>query len=95
MRAKEIALAFSRYRAMAADFAVNDLLDLKNSNWLGDGETEVTAEQFNSKMKLTSITVDPDRAVTFWHSDGDLFFGHSIQVCIDSKNRCTSTDIPG
>ena len=94
-RAKEIALALPRYRTLAADFAVNGLLDLKNSNWLDDGEAAVTAEQFKSKMQLTSITVYPDGAVAFWHNDGGLFFGHSIQVCIDSRNKCTSTDIPG
>ena len=95
VRAKDIALALPRYRALAADFAVKDLLDLKNSNWLDDGEVLVTPDQFKSKMKLTSITVNSDGAVTFWHNDGDLFFGHSIQVCIDSNNKCTSTDIPG
>lgn len=94
-RAKEIALALPRYRTLAANFAVNDLLDLKNSNWLEDGEAAVTTEQFKSRMELASITVHPDGAITFWHNDGGLFFGHSIQVCIDSKNQCTSTNIPG
>ena len=31
-------------------------------------------------MTLDAITVYPDGAFDFWHHDGDMFWGHSIQV---------------
>lgn len=54
----------------------------------------MAAEQINSKMKLTSITVEPVGTVTFWHNDGVLFFGHSILVFIDSKNTVPAPTWP-
>ena len=94
-RAKQIVKEYERYRTMAADYAVDGLLGLKNDTWLEDGEKELSADEFKAKMVLEAITVEADGDVTFWHHDGDLFWGHSIQVCIDAMDKCTSTDIPG
>ncbi len=49
------------------------LLELKNGTWLGDDESEFTAEQFIATMTLTSISVDSDGEFEFWYDDGDLF----------------------
>lgn len=94
-RAKQIIGDFERYRQVVTDYAVEGLLDLKNEVWLHEDEDEVSADEFKSKMTLEAITVESDGGVTFWHRDGDLFWGHSIQVCIDSNDKCSSTDIPG
>jgi uncharacterized protein (TIGR03067 family) len=94
-RAKQIVEDFERYRRMTADYAVDGLLELKNNTWLEEGEEALSANEFRARMKLEAITVEADGAVTFWHHDGDLFWGHSIQVCIDGNDECTSTDIPG
>lgn len=94
-RAKQIVKDFDRYRKLAADYAVDGLLELKNDNWLKDGEREVTAEEFKAKIVLTAITVEADGDATFWYRDGGLFWGHSIEVRIDADDKCTSTDIPG
>jgi hypothetical protein len=71
------------------------LLNLKNDNWLDDGEDEVTAEQFIEAMRLESIAVYPDGSFVFWHQDGDLFWGHSIQICGSLSEGLTDADIPG
>jgi len=62
------------------DCAARILLPLKNESWLGEHETEVTADQFKQRMKMESITVHPDGSLNFSHTDGDLFWGHWIQV---------------
>lgn len=95
LRAKQVVGDFARYRAMAAEYAVSELLDLKNSTWLDDDERPITAEEFKARMRLESITVESDSSTTFWHDDGDLFYGHSIQVSIDADDHCTGVDIPG
>ena len=77
------------------EFAVQELLPLKNENWLGENEKELTRKQFLAKMKLNSITVNEDGEFEFWHDDGNLFLGHSIQITGDLENGPTDADIPG
>jgi hypothetical protein len=62
------------------DYATRQLLPLKNGNWLDENEKPLTAKQFQTRMKLESITVSPDGSFDFWHDDGDLFWGHSIEI---------------
>jgi hypothetical protein len=76
-------------------FAVDRLLELKNESWLDEGEAEVTAEEFRRRMRLELIVVWPDGRFTFWHQDGDLFWGHSIQVVGTLAGGPTAADIPG
>ena len=68
------------WRAKVMAYAVKQLLPLKNDTWLGDDEQPLSAKQFQARMKLDSITVSPDGSFDFWHDDGDLFWGHSIQI---------------
>ncbi len=76
-------------------YAVEALLPLKNDTWLDDGEDEVTPTQFRGRMRLESIAVEADGSFTFWHNDGDLFWGHSIQVVGNLRDGPTDADIPG
>ena len=81
-----IRVAQQLFRAQAdwdrriADRALETLLPLKNEVWLGEGERELTATEFTARMTLQSIHVDESGDLTFWYDDGDLFWGHSIQV---------------
>jgi hypothetical protein len=77
------------------DFAVQELLELKNDTWLGEGETPFARERFLSRMELTSISLSDDGDFEFWHDDGDLFWGHSIQVRGNVTDGPTFADIPG
>jgi hypothetical protein len=62
--------------------AAGQLLNLKNENWLDkdEGEEPVTADQFQSRVAMQSISVYPDGSLEFWFEDGDLFFGHAILI---------------
>lgn len=77
------------------EFAVKELLSLKNESWLDDGDAELTAEMFLDRMTLESITIGPDGDFDFWHDDGDLFWGHSIQVGGSLDGGLKHADIPG
>lgn len=76
-------------------YAVQELLPLKNESWLDEDEVELTAEQFKSRMTLEAVTVYPDGSFEFWHDDGDLFWGHSIQISGSLSEGPTDADIPG
>ena len=77
------------------DYAVQELLPLKNDNWLEDSESPLTPDQFKSRMTLQSISILPDGEFEFWHDDGDLFWGHSIQISGSLDEGLTQADIPG
>lgn len=76
-------------------FAVSELLDLKNECWLAEGEQEISATEFLTRMQLTSMTVYPDGSFEFWHEDGDLFWGHSILVSGSISLGVTDASIAG
>jgi hypothetical protein len=77
------------------DYGVQELLPLKNESWLDEGEAELTADEFKARMVLESVTVEPDGSFDFWHNDGDLFWGHSIQISGNLSEGPTRADIPG
>ena len=77
------------------DYAVSELLSLKNESWLEEDDIEVTGEQFKDRMRLESITIYSDASFEFWHDDGDLFWGHSILISGSLSEGLTDADIPG
>ena len=83
------------WAAKVSDYAVEQLLERKNDSWLDEGESPVTTEVFKSRMALESVTVYPDGEFEFWHNDGDLFWGHSIQVSGNLTDGLTNIDTPG
>jgi len=85
----------STWHKRVGDYAVQGLLPLKNDNWLGDDETEFSPDEFKRRMTLESVSVYPDGDFEFWHDDGDLFWGHSIQVSGNLSDGLTNADIPG
>lgn len=76
------------------DFAVQEKLELANE-WRDEDDKPITATQFLKRMKLTSISIKPNGKFEFWHSDGDLFYGHSIQISGSLKAGLNRSDIPG
>jgi hypothetical protein len=84
-----------KWDSLVKDFAVSKLLPLKNENWLNEDEKELSPVDFVKRMKLNSITVYPKGRFEFMHDDGDMFWGHAIQVCGSLKEGLTDADIPG
>ena len=59
---------------------VAELLTVKNESWLEEGQAELSEADFLSAVRLTSVSVDAYGGFDFWYDDGDLFYGHSINV---------------
>ncbi len=85
----------SGWQRKVDDFAVAELLPLKNDSWLGEGEQELTPADFKKTMRLQAITVAEDGSFEFWHDDGGLFCGHAIQIQGTLKGGLVDADIPG
>jgi hypothetical protein len=75
--------------------AIEELLALKNDAWREAHEPQVTAEQFAGRMKLESVSVEPDGAFEFWFDDGGLFLGHAIRVSGTVADGPAEADIAG
>lgn len=85
----------ARWHHRVREYAVEQLLPLKNDTWLDEDEEAMSADEFLSKMSLESICVDESGDLTFWHNDGDLFWGHAIEIRGDLSDGLTDADIPG
>jgi hypothetical protein len=79
----------------ARDLAVKKLLPLKNDLWLGDDEKEFSANQFKKRMALESVSIDRKGVIEFTYADGNLFWGHVIQVGGNLKKGLTYANIAG
>jgi hypothetical protein len=93
--ARELWREQSEWSRRIREFAVQELLPLKNENWLNEDEVELTPDDFTGCMKLTSISVSADGSFEFWHDDGDMFGGHAIKISGNLTDGPTRADIPG
>jgi hypothetical protein len=72
-----------------------DLFELKNGNWLEEGEKPLTEKQFLRRLTLESIAIREDGNWEFWYDDGNLFLGHSICVAGTLGGGPTAASIEG
>ena len=92
---EEVCRQFPEWCGRVRAYAAATLLQLKNDSWLEEDEDEVTPEEFQSRMQLEAVTFHPDGEFEFMHADGELFWGHAIQVTGNLKEGPTDADIPG
>ena len=79
----------------ARSLAVRELLPLKNDLWLGEREKEFSPLRFRKRMTLKSVSIDRKGELEFTFADGNLFWGHVIQVGGSVKKGLTYADIAG
>jgi hypothetical protein len=79
----------------AREFSARELLELKNGEWLGDGEAPYTEASFAKKLSLESMVFYPDGTREFTFKDGGLFFGHVVLVSLDENDECVEASIAG
>lgn len=77
------------------DCALTHLLTLKNDCWLDDDEQSLGPEEFRARLRLESVTVEPDGEFEFWYNDGNLFLGHSVRVDGNLTDGATHASIRG
>jgi len=61
-------------------FVADELLNRKNNDWLAEDEKKITRSEFLKRIKLLSISLYPDGYFVFAFDDGDIFWGHLIEV---------------
>lgn len=85
----------------AARYAAEELLDLGNDwcfdAWEGEEKDFVplSVEDFMARIRLTSISLSEDNSFSLWYDDGDIFWGHSIEVDGEKTKGFTDASIQG
>ncbi|MDB5344638.1 MAG: hypothetical protein JWP89_3015 [Schlesneria sp.] len=84
-----------KWMVACRDKAAADLLPVKNSFWLQDGEAAMTESVFRNKIKLQSVSVGNDGTFQFWFECADLFAGHAIAIKGDLASGLAEAEIAG
>ena len=94
-RAQLVFSKLDHYAEAAKAHAVDQLLTLKNDSWLEEEEDPVNPNRFKARMTLEELFFSRDGDVIFYHDDGDLFWGHAIEIGMNGGDIFTHADIPG
>jgi hypothetical protein len=77
------------------EFAAARLIELKNDTWLQEDEEPLTEAEFIKKLTANSMGFDPPDGFTIYYNDGDIFWGHAIEIRGTLSNGPQSADIAG
>ena len=77
------------------EFSAAQLLELKNDSWLQDDEKPLTDAEFINKLTPNSMGFEPPDDFTIYYNDGDIFWGHAIEIRGTLSKGPESADIVG
>ena len=87
-------IELTQFIEKAKDYTTDKLLKLKNDLWLEEDEKKIRKKDFKDRMKFTSLYVFSESA-NFYFDDGDLFWGHTIEVTINQNLEFIDANIVG
>ena len=80
------------------EFAAQELTGLANE-WMSESDEsdveEITQETFAKRMEIREVTVSSDGGLSLIYYDDDMFWGHIIEIMIESNGEIISADIAG
>ena len=90
---------FDTFDRLNKEYAANILLDDAN-DWLESDENpdkpeEITEQMFIDAMEASEMTVSPDGSVSILYHDGGMFWGHVINVDIESDGTRSDAYLMG
>ncbi|MEJ7596181.1 MAG: DUF2262 domain-containing protein [Planctomycetaceae bacterium] len=91
--AKTLWSTMADWNKRVRDYAVADLLSLKNDSWR-DGR-EMSADEFASRLQLGSVSVCQTGSFTFNFDCGNMFGDHGVEVFGDLKRGLQGAGISG
>lgn len=83
-----------RYR----EYAAEELTELAN-DWMEASDEidteEITKEIFMQRMEMSEIMVSSNGSLSLFYNDDDMFWGHVIEIEVDSSGKIISAYIAG
>lgn len=71
------------------------MIKLKNKTWLGEDELPITIDDFRKRISIDSIVFFEDCSSVIYCNDGDIFWGHSIEIDSNKKGKYKSAKLVG
>lgn len=81
--------------ARARTFAARELLALRNETWTEEGDPPVSEAEFIAAPVLTALDVQAGGGCRLTYEDGDLFWGHWIDVDFSADGEPVEAGISG
>lgn len=66
------------------EYIATELINLKNDVWLDEEEAPVTLQDFIETIDIDGISASGDGTFELFFDDGDMFWGHQIEVDFNS-----------
>lgn len=80
------------------EFAAEELTELANG-WMDASDEidseEITKEIFMKRMEMSEIMVNSDGSLSLLYNDDDMFWGHVIEIDVDSSGEIINAHIAG
>ena len=80
------------------EFAAEELTELANG-WMDASDEidseEITKEIFMKRMEMSEIMVNSDGSLSLLYNDDDMFWGHVIEIKVDSSGEIINAHIAG
>lgn len=79
----------------------NEMIALKNDLWLGEDEETgkeeppITVDDFRKRISIDSISFHEDCSSAIYCNDGDIFWGHTIEINIDKDGNYEGVSLAG
>lgn len=84
----------ARYR----EYATEELTELAN-DWMEASDEidteEITKEIFMKRMEMSEIMVSSNGSLSLFYNDDDMFWGHVIEIDVDSSGEIINAHIAG
>ena len=95
----KMADSFAEFDKKNKEYAAQNLLGLANE-WLEADEQEdkpekITKEMFINAMEISEITVSSDGSISLLYHDGDMFWGHVIEISVEADGIISDANIAG
>ncbi len=80
------------------EYAAEELTELAN-DWMEASDEidteEITKEIFMQRMEMSEIMVSSNGSLCLFYNDDDMFWGHVIEIKVDSSGKIISAYIAG
>ena len=80
-------------KEFAADNLFENAIEWQESD--EDEHEELTKEKFMELMEISEMTFSPSGCITLYYNDGDMFWGHSIEITIEDDGTYSDANIAG
>lgn len=74
---------------------VDEMIVLKNNDWLQEDEEHISILKFKKEMKLYSIVIYDGGSIELYFQDNDMFYGHDIITYLDANHNYISSELFG